>query len=270
MREAAGSRACARKISELGKACDIMASADYTVIDTLLIPEHADWNIKFATNELAIVYHEKSRLADKITADNWYDVLMDDNVSFGRSDPNADPCGYRAVLTMKLAEKHYKKPGLAEKMLAKDNKYIRPKEVDLVALLQSNEIDYILLYRSVALQHELKYLTLPDEINLKNPELADFYAQATVEVSGKTPGTTIVKSGAPIVYGVTIPKNAPNKEVAMAFVEFLLDAQRGQTIMARNGQTSVVPSPTDTYDKLPESLKKFAVSPETGSNLNGE
>ena len=40
-REAAGSQNCARKITELNKPCDIMASADYKVIDKLLIPEKA-------------------------------------------------------------------------------------------------------------------------------------------------------------------------------------------------------------------------------------
>ncbi|RLB35213.1 MAG: tungstate ABC transporter substrate-binding protein WtpA, partial [Deltaproteobacteria bacterium] len=33
VREAAGSRTCARKISDLGRPCDVMASADYTVIE---------------------------------------------------------------------------------------------------------------------------------------------------------------------------------------------------------------------------------------------
>ena len=42
--EAAGSRLCARKISDLQRACDVMVSADYTVIDTLLIGKYADWN----------------------------------------------------------------------------------------------------------------------------------------------------------------------------------------------------------------------------------
>lgn len=41
----------ARMISELGKSADIMASADFTVIDKALIPAHADWNIRFATNQ---------------------------------------------------------------------------------------------------------------------------------------------------------------------------------------------------------------------------
>ncbi len=109
LREAAGSRSCARKISELNRKADIMASADYTVIDKLLIPKHADWNIRFASNEMAIVFHQDSRGAAEINTDNWYKVLLRNNVAFGRSNPNADPCGYRAVLTMKLAEKYKEK-----------------------------------------------------------------------------------------------------------------------------------------------------------------
>jgi molybdate/tungstate transport system substrate-binding protein len=259
MREAAGSRACARKISDLDKRCDVMASADYTVIDTLLIPDHADWNIKLATNEMTLVYHQKSRGASEITAQNWPEILLRKEVAFGRSDPNVDPCGYRAVLTIKLAEKHYSQSGLAEKLLAKD-KYIRPKETDLLALLEAGEIDYIFLYRSVAEQHKLQRLILPDQINLKKPELSSFYAAASVEISGKTPGSKITKKGAPMVYGVTIPRNAPNPKAALAFVEFLLARDGGMAIMQKNGQPSAVPGPSSSYAKIPESLRKFATA----------
>lgn len=43
LKEIAGSRECAKKITELKKPCDILASADYMVIDQLLIPDYADW-----------------------------------------------------------------------------------------------------------------------------------------------------------------------------------------------------------------------------------
>jgi molybdate/tungstate transport system substrate-binding protein len=257
-REAAGSRACARKISELKKEADIMASADYTVIDKLLIPEYADWNIRFASNEMTIVYHHDSRGASEINGDNWYNVLLRKDVAFGRSNPNADPCGYRAVLTMQLAEKYYGIEGLAAKMIAKDNEYIRPKETDLLALLESNTIDYIFLYRSVAEQHKLDFVLLPDQVNLKKPELSDYYKTATVKISGKEPGTFITKVGEPMVYGVTIPKNAPNPEAALAFVKFLLTADKGMAIMKQMGQPSMIPSFTDTYDKIPADLREFA------------
>jgi molybdate/tungstate transport system substrate-binding protein len=259
IREASGSRVCARKIADLDRPCDILASADYTVIDTLLIPEYAEWNIKFAANEIVIAFRENSHAASQINKDNWHDILLQKDITFGRSDPNADPCGYRAVLTITLAEKFYKRPGLADKMLAKDQRYIRPKEVDLLALLEVGELDYMFIYRSVAEQHKLRYVMLPDEINLKKTQFHNLYKTASVRITGTMPGTFITKFGEPIVYGVTIPKNAPNRKLAMAFLTFLLDADKGGTILDKNGQTSVVPSPTDTFNSLPESLKTFAL-----------
>lgn len=259
IREIAGSRECARKITDLHKACDILASADYAVIDTLLIPEHADWNIRFAGNEMVIAFREDSRDSGRIAMDNWYDILRRDDVTFGRSDPNADPCGYRTVLAAKLAEKLYDIPGLADEILAKDRKYIRPMAADLLALLEVGELDYVFAYRSVAQQHGLKFITLPDKINFKKAELADFYKNASIRLTGKQRGTFITYIGEPIIYGVTIPKDAPNGELAAVFLAFLLDPNQGGTILEQNGQTLAVPSPTDTFEKLPESLKVFAL-----------
>lgn len=261
-REVAGSRLCARKITDLHRPCDVIASADYTVIDTLLIPEYAEWNIKFASNEMVIAFRENTHRAAKISKDNWHDILLDKRVAFGRSDPDADPCGYRAVLTIMLAERFYNRHGFADKMLAKDRRYIRPKEVDLLALLEAGELDYIFIYRSVAEQHKLKYVVLPDHINLKKAEFADLYKSASIRLTGKKPGTFITKTGTPIVYGVTIPRDAPNRKLALAFLAFLLDADKGGTTLERNGQASIVPSPTDTFDKLPEALRVFAVPTE--------
>lgn len=255
--EAAGSKDCARKISDLHKACDVMLSADYTVIDNLLIPEFATWNIRFASNEMAIVYTEKSHYADQLNANNFYDILLKKDVIFGRSDPDSDPCGVRAVLSCKLAEIYYKQSGLARKLLEKDLQYIRPKETDLLTLLETNAVDYIFLYRSVAMQHQLKYLVLPDEINLKSERFADYYGQVSIETIGKKPGEYITERGAPMVYGCTIPKNAPNHALAIAFVDFLLGPE-GQAIIEKHGQPSVVPSPTTTYQFIPDSLKKYA------------
>jgi molybdate/tungstate transport system substrate-binding protein len=236
-----------------------MASADYTVIDNLLIPEHADWNIKFARNEMVIVFGENSKQANNINKENWFDILLQKDVAFGRSDPNSDPCGYRALLVTILAEQFYNRPGLVEAITAKDQQYIRPKEVDLLALLETGVIDYIFIYRSVAVQHNLKYLVLPDEINLKKADLSNFYKSASVSLTGKQPGTFITKAGEPIIYGVTIPKNAPNRKLALAFLTFLLDTDSGGAILEKNGQSFVVPSTTETFNQLPESLKIFAL-----------
>ena len=255
--ESAGSVASARKITDLNRPCDIMASADYAVIDNMLVPKYADWNIKFVSNELSIVYHDKSRYSDKINSKNWFDILTKQDVAFGRADPNADPCGYRSVLTLQLAEKYYKKPGIAKLIMDKDLNYMRPKEVDLLALLESNSIDYIFLYKSVAIQHQLKYVVLPDEINLKNPAFAQTYATVSTEINGKEPGKKDVVKGEPMIYGVTMLRDAPNKTVALAFLQFLLTKDKGMAIMEKNGQPSVIPQNTPNYEKIPSVLKPF-------------
>lgn len=256
--ESAGSVKCARKITDLNKECDIMASADYTIIDELLIPDHTSWNIKLASNEMAIVYHDESKYSDEITAQNWHEILLKDDVFYGRADPNADPCGYRAVLTSQLAEEYYNHNDFAKKITAKNQEYIRPKEVDLLALLESNTIDYLFLYRSVAQQHGLKYVILPDSVNLKSPELRDFYLNAKVDITGKKPGTTLTKTGQPMVYGITIIDNAPNKELALKFVDYILSKKGGSKIMEENGQPSMVPSYSKSYNAIPEDLKQYA------------
>lgn len=262
MMEAAGSVECARKITELNKPCDIMASADYTVIDKLLIPNFADWNIKFASNEMAIVFTEKSRKNKEINKDNWYKIMLDKSIQIGRADPNADPCGYRAVMVSKLAEIFYKQKGLSEQLLNKDKNNIRPKETDLLALLETGNVDYIFLYRSVAEQHKLNFIVLPDEVNLKNVKFSELYNSVSVEINGKTPTEKISQKGEPMVYGVTIPKNSPNKVVAMAFIKFLLTKEKGVAIIQKLGQPSVIPSVTSSYDKIPDELKTFASKPK--------
>jgi molybdate/tungstate transport system substrate-binding protein len=242
LREAGGSTKMARLISEVGKPADIMVSADYKVIDNNLIPEFADWNIRFATNQLVLCYTDQSRYADQITADNWYEILQKDGVVWGHSDPNLDPCGYRSLMVLQLAEIFYGIDGLYDRILAnRPQKNIRPKSVELVNLLKTGNMDYAWEYISVARQHELKYIVLDDHINLSNYKYDAFYKQAQVKVTGKKPGTWITKSGQSCTYGITMIRNAPNPEAAVAFMQFVLSADHGLKTLEEMGQPPMVP-----------------------------
>ncbi|MGD0754548.1 MAG: extracellular solute-binding protein [Bacteroidales bacterium] len=254
--ESAGSLVCARKVTELKKPCDILASSDYFVINEMLIPDYASWSIRFATNEIVIAYLEKSKHSKEINSDNWMDILQMKDVIYSRSDPDSDPCGYRTIFTFKLAEKYYRRPGLTEMMSSKNREYIRPKEVDLVALLESNAIDYMFQYKSVAIQHGLKYIELPKEINLSDPAKNSFYSSVSTDVAGSKPGIKMNITGDYINYSITILDNAPQKEEAISFMDFFLSPE-GMSIFRKNGQEPLVPLIAEPVMKLPPRLLKY-------------
>jgi molybdate/tungstate transport system substrate-binding protein len=241
--KAGGSTKMARLISEKGEIADIMASADYKVIDDNLIPRFADWNIRFATNRLVLCYTDKSRMGDTINAKNWHEILRKPRIRWGHSDPNLDPCGYRSLMVMQLAEKHYQIDGLYEKLLAnRPPENVKTKAVELVELLKSGDLDYGWEYLSVAVQHGLKFVDLDDDINLGNYQYDDTYATAKVNVTGKKPGTFIEKKGKSITYGVTKLKNAPHQEAADAFLVFMLSKENGLHILDSMGQPPFIPA----------------------------
>lgn len=254
-REASGSRAAARKISEIGKPADVMASADYKVIDNLLIPKDAKFNAQFATNEMAIAFTPHSKFANEITSENWPEIFLRDGVKVGHSNPNMDPCGYRSMLVTKLAEEHYKMPGFYDKLFGYGESYkvgeenkskviVRPKETDLLGLIEAKAYDYLYIYKSVAEQHGLKYITLPKQVSLKDNEFKDFYKTASFKIDGKKPGQFITKKGGAMVYGITVAQNKKSpttKDGAVKFVNFILSPE-GQKIMAANGQGVISPA----------------------------
>ena len=182
-------------------------------------------------------------------------MLLNDSIYFGRADPESDPCGYRTVLMFDLAEKYYGSEGLAGRLKQKDREFIRPKEVDLLALLESNAIDYVFIYSSVAIQHNLKYIELPDEINLSNPAFSDLYSTVRIELSGKQKDEKIIQKGEPMIYGISILKNAPNPELAQKFIKFLYDSDKGVKILEQNGQQSIVDSNSKYKVILPSEIK---------------
>lgn len=261
LREGGGSTKMARMISELHKPADIMGSADFKVIDKTLIPEYAEWNVRFATNQLVLCYTDNSRFANEVNADNWYKILGRKGVIWGHSDPNLDPCGYRSLMVLQLAEKYYKLTGLYDQLIAnRPKKNVRPKSVELVSLLKTGNMDYAWEYLSVAVQHELKFVKLPDEINLGNYKYDAYYKQAKVKVTGKKPGTWITRTGKSCTYGITLLKDAKNPEAAVAFLEYLMSADGGLKVLKEMGQPPFIPCrvPTEkAKSQLPTSLQSL-------------
>ncbi len=268
--EPSGSLMAVRKVTDLGRRADVVAVADYTLLRDFVYPKYADFYIAFAKNELVICYTNKSRYGDEINSSNWFEVLSRKDVKLGFSNPNIDPCGYRSVMAMKLADFYYGRnvfQNLIEKhtnIRAEGSKIVVPKDVetdgkvvvrdksvDLIALLESGSIDYAFEYKSVALQHGLKFVELPDEINLGNFSLGKWYGRVSIVV-WKGEDRKEIKAK-PIIYGVTIPKNAENREIAEKYLAFLLT--KGREIFKRYHQ-EFLEEPLG-FGKIPDSIKRY-------------
>jgi molybdate/tungstate transport system substrate-binding protein len=231
--ENAGSLETARKLTELHRIPDVVALADHEIFPQLLMPRYVTSYTQFARNRMVIAYGPKSKFASEITAANWTEILLRAGVETGRADPSLDPNGYRTLLTLQLAESFYAKPGLAGRLLqAIPDRNIRPNEVQLVALVQAGELDYIWSYESIAQAAALAYVRLPREIDLGDPASAARYATASVRVAGKTPRDSITFVGAPIVYGVAVPIDAPHKALAERFLAWLLSGEGVRVLRA--------------------------------------
>lgn len=232
--EQAGSLETARKVTELGRIPDVIALADYEIFPQLLIPEHTSWYARFARNRMVLAHTPQSRHVDSINPANWWRIVLRPGVETGHSDPNLDPAGYRSLLVMQLAERYYREPGLAQRLKrAVPPRNVRPKEIDLVALLQTGELDYAFEYESVARGASLGFVPFPDSISLGNVSDSAFYETAMVRIVGHRPGDSITMRGEPIVYGLSIPRRAAHPRLAERFLMFLMSAD-GRRVLRAN------------------------------------
>ena len=260
--ENAGSLETARKLTELGHIPDVIALADYEVFPDYLMPRHVGWYVDFARNRMVLAYTPRSRFAREITADNWWKILQRPGVQVGRADPNLDPNGYRTLLTMQLAEKFYREPGLYDRLLAHAPPgNMRPKEADLVGILQAGEMDYIWSYESLATAAGLELVRLPSEIDLSTPADSALYATAVVRVRGRTPGDSVTFRGQPIVYALSIPRAAPHPAIAERFVNYLLSAD-GKRVLRATG-LDVLDEPLVVGTGAPAGISAIAASSDS-------
>lgn len=221
--ESASSLELVRRVTALDGDPDVIVLADPELFSALLTPKVVTWHALFARNRIVLAYTPRSRGADEISADNWWAVLERPDVQVGRSDPATDPSGYRTLLVWQLAARHYGLPDLPERMLrAAPERNVRPREADQVALLEAGELDYIWTYESLARLMGLRFVRLPDDVDLGAPADSAVYARVSLRVPGARWGDTITVHGAPILFGVSVPTDAPRGRAGRNFVAFLL------------------------------------------------
>jgi tungstate transport system substrate-binding protein len=258
-----GSAAIIDKVNKQSMFADVLASADTILIPKNLYPKNATYDIDFAKNTMVLVYTDKSRYATTINANNWYSILAKSDVTYAISDPTSDPAGYRSLMTIALAERKYGDNTIFATLVKPYSKLTQTMDgairtidatnpspdgkkltitktgPEIAPLLKDGKVDYAFEYSSVAIQSGLKYLTLPVEIDLSDPDMSKSYASALVIRPSGT--TTVTEVATPIIYGVTIPTSSMNQDGGVAFINLLLGSD-GQVILNVDGQTPIVPA----------------------------
>jgi len=185
-----------------------------------------------AHTEMVIAYSSKSLFAPRFDAaakgkDQWWRILQDPGLRFGRTDPITDPQGRNIVFTMMLAAKIYKTPDLVEKTLGP---IINEKQIftepSVQARLQSGELDAASAYKIQPGPFNIPYLSLPAEINLSSQDVQAKHPELSLTVGGKT------YFPEPLIYYAAALTDAPNPSAATAFVEWLRSAE-SQSIFQR-------------------------------------
>ena len=135
---------------------------------------------------------------------------------------------------------------------------LRGGSVWLISLLESGDIDYAFEYESVAKQHRVEFLNLPDEIDLSSMQYDDRYHNVKCQLAFQRFASVNPEFwGQPIIYGVTIPNNAPHPELGVEFIRFLI-GKEGQEIMKANHHPAIIPAVADSPQNLPAALKSLA------------
>lgn len=231
--ESAGSLETVRKITELGRTPDVVVLADTALFSQFLGAAIAGPVAPLGRTRMVLAYTPNSRFAKEISSANWYQILTRPGVETGRSDPTLDPGGYRALFVMQLAQRYYGVAGLAARLqAAAPSRNIRPKSADLVALLQTGNLDYAWEYEAVALSSGLHYVRLPAGIDLGEPADAEMYASARVVLPSRGSAPSMVLTGAPIVFGAATLKAAPHGAVGQRFITYMTSTA-GRAVLAK-------------------------------------
>jgi len=291
--EGHGSIQVIRQVTELGGKADLLLVADYSLIPLMMYnsselgsnQSFADWYVRFASNKIVLAYTNSSKHADEVNVNNWFSVLTRSGVVFGFPNPMIDALGYRALMTIQLAETYYGDNSIFYNLVTrnfdppiscipsdgnytiivpevqqpKTNVILRASSIQLIPLLETGTIDYCFLYLSNAKQYGLRYVEFPDKFNLGNSQFEGLYEHVTVHFELQRFATIgLDRLGKTIYYGFTIPNNAVQKDLAVEFAEFLL-GEEGRGIFDSAWHPVLLPSYTDNKTAVPSRLQDFVV-----------
>ncbi len=229
-----GSSADATAIVSAGSASpfDIFVSADYRVVPEALMatsPPYATGEAVFASDPIVLAYNPG--VLSGVTASNWYEKIVGSGIVLGVANASADPLGADAIITIELQDRlaglngslyHHFFTGPMGGFAGPtaNTRYVMENDASLA--LSTGEVQAYLIYESYARADKLTFTPLSDSVNLGGTTANDVteygYAHTTILA-----GTTLdVVVGAPAIFALTVPSNAPDPALGDSFASWLI------------------------------------------------
>ena len=252
--KAAGSLELAQEIAD-GNPVSVFLSVSKSAMESQYLGnESAGWAIAFAHDQMALAYSNASLQSSSAgtsilaeynsavmanTTQGWYNFFYNvtsGNVKVGIANPNADPAGYRAWIVLEAAGQTYANNSsfFANRLLANQGNTTAASAADLVSPLETGQIQFLFIYRSAAIAHNLNYLQLPDQINLGSYHYSHYYSQFTYTLAKG------VEKGSVIALWITVPVDSTDPADSIQFVVFVV--KNSPTLLAPYGLVPLTPA----------------------------
>jgi molybdate/tungstate transport system substrate-binding protein len=232
--KSAGSFALAQQIAQ-GSPCDVFFSIARPAIQKqYLRSQFPGWAVAIASDQVVIAYSNSiasnseantiitnyNTLKGKLNMLQWkllFDQLTSGAVKVGIANPATDPAGLRGWLVLEAAGYVYagNQSYYVERIISSNGNVTGEHAANLVAPLETGEIQFLFIYRSFAISHKLNFIALENKINFGDLSMDSFYSKFTYKLA------TGIQKGGPTVLYVTVPLNSENKDIAYRFVVYV-------------------------------------------------
>jgi len=266
--KAGGSLALAQQIAEGNPVSVFLAVSHSAMRPKYLGNQSSGWTIAFASDQMAIAYSNastqnaatssviaayNSAVASNTTQawDDFFSNVTSGSVKVGIANPNADPAGYRGWIVLEAAGQAYANSStfFGNRIVTNNGNITGASAADLIAPLETGQIQFLFIYKSAAIAHKLNYLQLPDQINLGDPKYNEFYSQFSYTL------TRGVESGEVITLYITVPADSTDTADSLQFVVFVI--KNSPTLLSQYGLISIAPARLYNSTTIPQPLQEL-------------
>ncbi|HTT25769.1 MAG TPA: substrate-binding domain-containing protein [Thermoplasmata archaeon] len=265
-------------IASLGAKADVAAVADFRLIPHLLEPASAGFEVVFGSTPEVLVYDPSLPAFGGINSSNWAEKLVEDvgtpgNAPFGVWNASTDPNGYNEIFSLQLqgllengsAGTYYDtfySGGSTSPAVPVPGKALIEKESQAATLLRTGVISAFISYRAYAVVNHLPYVGFDPTVGLaaNNSSALTDYAKLSTTVLSASGGFTPVVP-APVLFAITVPRDAPNPSLGAAFLHLVLSPQGSAILGAGGAFTPIVPGWIDTPNAVPPVIAPDVTAP---------